>query len=260
MSKKNTTIKNGDAAIVDDDGDVVLDEHDDAEELPASDASLAARILWVRDRVAVIGKDTQVGTQYKAISHDKVTGYLRPKLVQAGIFHWTTCIEHTDIETGQVTDAGRKITQHRAVYAVTFESVHDKQDCRTLNVVAYADDYGDKAPGKGLSYATKYALLKICMIETGEEDEERTADDPGSRVGRIIDDEKMLTTLFDVAEELFGDDASRTLKAMAARRFFVESYGDIPQDRFDDALRALRVSKKQIDESKARHGGDDESG
>jgi len=238
------------------------EENEIDEDAPGRDATLAERVLWLRDHVGYVQKDTSVGTKYKAVSHDKITAYLRSKMVQAGIFHWVTCIESTDHETGQVIDNGRRIMQNRATFEVTFENAFDANDTRTCRVVAHADDYGDKSPGKTLSYATKYALLKISMIETGEEDEDRDADDTRARVGVIEDDEKMLNDLWAVADELFGDDAARTLKAMAARRFFVESYGAIPQDRFYDALRALRVSAKQFAESKARagDGGDDESG
>ncbi len=246
-----------DSGHIDDDGNAVVDEHDDA---PDREATLAQRVLWLRDHVGYVQKDASVGGKYKAVSHDKITAYLRAKMVQAGIFHWVTCVESTDHETGQVIDNGRRIMQNRATFEVTFENAFDATDTRTCRVVAHADDYGDKSPGKTLSYATKYALLKISMIETGEEDEDRDADDTGARVGVIEDDETLLNDLWAVADELFGDDAARTLKAMAARRFFVESYGAIPQDRFDDALRALRVSHKQFQESKARagDGGDDE--
>lgn len=232
-------------------------EEEDDDEL-TRESTLAQRIVWVRDRVTVLGKDSNVGGQYKAISHDKVTGYIRPKLVQAGILHTVTCLAYGDHETGLVTDKGRKVMQHRAKFAVTFENIFDKADTKTVEVVAYADDYGDKAPGKALSYATKYALLKMFAIETGEEDEDREAEKKYVRGAVIADDETMLNDMWAVADELFGDDAQRTLRAMSSRRFFVDSYGEIPQDRYDDALRALRVSKKQLDESAARHAEDSE--
>jgi hypothetical protein len=259
---------------MDDDGDDinVNDDGEDMDDIPTTDefsdiyddgdltraATLAQRIVWIRDRVAVLGKDSDVGGKYRAISHDKVTGYIRPKLVQAGILNTVTCLAYGDHETGLVTDKGRKVMQHRAKFAVTFENIFDHADRLTVEVVAYADDYGDKAPGKALSYATKYALLKMFAIETGEEDEDREAEKKYVRGAVIADDETMLNDLWAVADELFGDDAQRTLKAMSARRFFVDSYGEIPQDRYDDALRALRVSKKQLDESTARHKEDTE--
>lgn len=249
---------------MDDGDDINLDNVTDDDETETDDdeltreSTLAQRIVWVRDRVSVLGKDTQVGTQYKAISHDKVTGYIRPKLVQAGILNTITCLAYGDHETGLVTDKGRKVLQHRAKFAVTFENIFDHADRMTVEVIAYADDFGDKAPGKALSYAMKYALLKMFAIETGEEDEDREAEKKYVRGAVIADDEKMLSDMWAVADELFGDDAQRTLKAMSARRFFVDSYGEIPQDRYEDALRALRVSKKQLDESTARHAEDDQ--
>lgn len=262
MTKQKTTISDMDECEVDGDGDVVVSdmdeeaEHDDDE--LTQESTLAQRIVWVRDRVSVLGKDSNVGGQYRAISHDKVTGYIRPKMVQAGILHTVTCLAYGDHETGLVTDKGRKVLQHRAKFAVTFENIWVKSDAIIVEVVAYADDYGDKAPGKALSYATKYALLKMFAIETGEEDEDREADKKYVRGAVIADDEKMMSDMWAVADELFGDDAQRTLKAMSSRRFFVDSYGEIPQDRYEDALRALRVSKKQLDESTARHSEDDQ--
>jgi hypothetical protein len=44
-------------------------------------------------------------------------------------------------------------------------------------VSAHANDQGDKAPGKALSYAVKSAILKVLMIETGESDESRNIDE-----------------------------------------------------------------------------------
>ena len=219
--------------------------------VPDDDATLLERILWVRDRVTRLGKDSTVSAgqgSYKAISHDKVTAFIRPKLVQAGIFVSLTCVAASDVETGAVTAKGRKIVQHRACYEVTFCCATDPKDNLVISQWAYADDYGDKAPGKATSYAFKYALLKMFMIETGEEDAERVeGETDGGRAAVIGDDENLLMEIYAVAEECFGDDAKKMLKAMAQRRFFVEAYSEIPQDRFADAVRSLRVKAASMD-------------
>jgi hypothetical protein len=218
--------------------------------MPPKTATLFERIIWVRNRVTRLGKDSQVSTggqgSYKAISHDKVTAFIRPKMCQAGIVSFLSCLDASDVETGAVTAKNRKIVQHRATFEVTFLNAYDKDDKWTSRQYGYADDYGDKAPGKAASYAMKYALLKTFMIETGEEDEERVESD-GGRAGVIADDDSMMADIWAVADECFGDDAKKYLKAMAERRFFVPSYGEIPQDRFNDAVRSLRV-KKQSEE------------
>ena len=216
---------------------------------PGPEANIRERILWVRDRVTRLGKDSTVSTggsgSYAAISHDKVTAFIRPKLVQAGIFHYATCIGAEDSDTGASTNKGRKIVQHRAHFEIHFECAGNPEDRVTLKQFAYADDFGDKAPGKATSYAMKYALLKMFMIETGEEDEERVADD-GGHARCIADDENMLLELYAVAEECFGDDAPDMLQAMAERRFYAENYGKIPQDRMADAVRSLRIKADSL--------------
>lgn len=226
--------------------EIEIEEDDDPNAIPDEKANIMQRVLWVRDRVVRLGKDSQVNNQYKAISHDKVTAFIRPKMVQAGIFSYVTCIKSKDAETGAVNDKGRRIVQHRATFKIYFINAYNSDDWFAVKQTAYADDYGDKAPGKASSYAMKYALLKTFMIETGEEDEERVAD--GGRGAVIADDEKMTADIWAVAEELFGeDDAKIMLKAMAERRFFVPSYGEIPQERFADAIRSLRVKAAASD-------------
>jgi hypothetical protein len=225
------------------------EQADRVDATPAKSASLYERILWVRDRVTRLGKDSKVSTggqgSYSAISHDKVTAFIRPKMVQAGIMSYLDCIEATDADTGAATGKGRKIVQHRAKFVIYFANVHNKEDAIAIQQYAYADDYGDKAPGKAASYAMKYALLKMFMIETGEEDEERVESD-GGRVSILVDDENLLMELYAVAEECFGDDAPAMLQAMAERRFYVENYGKIPQERFNDAVRSLRVKAQSM--------------
>ena len=252
--------------------------------VPAADATLAERILWVRDRVTTLGKDSTVAVSrtasYNAISHDKVTAFIRPKMVQAGIASFVSCIAVEDVETGVVTDKGRKVVQHRACFEITFmranmrpsvttEALRQMEDFDdpapaptfiglddriTVRQYAYADDHGDKAPGKATSYAMKYALLKMFMVETGEEDETRD-DDAGERGAVIGDDEKLSNDLYALADELFGDDATTVLQAMAARRFFVKNWVAIPQGRYKDACRSLKRADEQ-DRRKAEDAGE----
>lgn len=245
------------------------------EAYPPAGATIFERILWVRKRAGYLKKDTKVQMgqgSYQAISHDKVTAYLRPKLNDAGIFTSITCDSFDDVETGASTKSGRKIVQHRAVYDVTFrcaaapvtaaveiqrgitEQVSTPRDgdlSLTIRQPAYADDYGDKAPGKAASYAMKYALLKMFLIETGEDDESRidAEMDGGGQAARIIDDDKLLADFWAVADECFGDDAKERVQAMCKRRFHLETYGDIPADRFADAVRAMRMQAMRDSET-----------
>lgn len=210
--------------------------------------NLLQRILLVRASVTRLGKDAQVsgyGEGYKAITHDKVTARMRPLMNDARIVSWITCVDCEDAPTGANTKAGRAIVQHRATFCVTFANADNPDDKLEIMQRAYADDFGDKAPGKATSYAMKYALLKLFMVETGEDDEERK--EVEGRAPVLKDNESLMLDVFAVAEECFGDDAPDMLKAMAERRFMVKNYGEIPQDRVEDAIRSLRKKREQME-------------
>lgn len=245
--------------------EVEVEDDGPIDAVPGKEATLAERIIWVRGRVTRLGKDSQVGSgnyAYKGISHDKVTAFIRPKANQAGILIYLTLLDQEVHDTGVKTNSGRPITQTRCWFEVTFQNVHHAEDVITIKVSAFADDNGDKAPGKAQSYAFKYALLKMFMIETGEEDEARTnPDDGGERPGIIGDDEKAQADVWAMADELYGDDAQAKLKAMAKRRFFVEEYTLIPIDRLADVFRALksnhaREQREKEDAASKTDGGE----
>jgi len=129
------------------------------------------KINNVRKLVDYVKKDATV-QGYKAVSHDAVTGMIREALVSEGVLVFPSLIVSEDHATGQSTKSGAQFHRYKALYEVKFVAAEDASEV-SINVEAHADDHGDKAPGKALSYATKYAMLKVFSIETGEDDESR---------------------------------------------------------------------------------------
>ncbi len=52
---------------------------------------------------------------------------------------------------------------------VKFVNVENRSETIELNYPGYGVDNGDKGPGKAISYAFKYALLKTFCLETGDD-------------------------------------------------------------------------------------------
>ena len=134
------------------------------------------RINAVMQKVEYIKKDAEV-QGYKVVTHDNVTAVLRPHLVGAGI------VVHVEQKTGRVikeweTRSGSKFHRYSGDYAVSFVNIEDPNDRLTVTAQAQADDNADKAPGKAMSYATKYAMLKTFSLETGENEEGRYSEAP----------------------------------------------------------------------------------
>jgi len=139
--------------------------------------NLLQRINEVRKAIGYIQKDKSVSTgggSYKAVTHDAVTALLREHMVAHGIVSWPSLVE-SNAQPFEVNAEGVKAKQFRyeATYDFTFCNVEDRNDSLVIRIQAHAMDNADKAPGKALSYAMKYALLKLFSLETGEDDESR---------------------------------------------------------------------------------------
>lgn len=138
-----------------------------------SSMNIYQRINAVRKAINYIQKDKSVSAgpagSYRAVTHDAVTGMIRQHLVEHGIIIAPTLID----SVFHAKEDGAKQRLYSASYDVRFINMDAPDECVTIRIEAHALDNGDKAPGKAISYATKYAILKLFNIETGEDEESR---------------------------------------------------------------------------------------
>ena len=130
------------------------------------------RINAVRKQIGYVQKDKSVSTgggSYKAVTHDAVTGMVRAALIENGIVIVPSVV--SAVFHQKEPEAKQRL--YEATYQIDFVNVDDPADKITTQQNAHALDNGDKAPGKAMSYATKYAILKLFNIETGEDEESR---------------------------------------------------------------------------------------
>lgn len=126
------------------------------------------RINQVMQKVKYVQKDAQV-QGYRAVSHDQVVAVARAELVSAGVV-----IYPEQLDAGTVTRAeGSKMHLYSALYRINFVNIDEAADRIQVTIEAHAQDNGDKAPGKAVTYATKAAILKVLCLETGEGEESR---------------------------------------------------------------------------------------
>ena len=137
-----------------------------------SEQNIYQRINKVREEVAYVQKDKAV-QGYKAVTHDAVTSVIRPSLIKHGIVIVPRLIASAVRDTESTTGNGAKIIRYEGWYEIDFVNIDTPDEKVTIPIESHALDYGDKAPGKAISYATKYAVLKLFSIETGEDDESR---------------------------------------------------------------------------------------
>lgn len=123
--------------------------------------NILQRLNAVMKEVDYIQKEKKAGMRYSIVSHDSVTAKVRPLMVKHGIVYWPTMF--------QLDQVGNR-TQLKC--AVVFANVDDRRDFIHVYSAGYGIDEQDKGPGKAISYAVKYALLKVLGLETGDEPDE----------------------------------------------------------------------------------------
>lgn len=187
------------------------------------------RINEVRKAISYIQKDKSVSTgggSYKAVTHDAVTGMVRQHLIEQGVIIIPSVV--SSIFHPKEGDSKQRL--YEATYQIDFVNMEDGQDRISIQMSAHALDNGDKAPGKAISYATKYAMLKLFNIETGEDDESRYQ-----------------TEEFDVIPHL---DAILACSNMAdLKKTYAASYKSADDAKNKDAMKAIMTAK---DKAKSR--------
>lgn len=138
---------------------------------PDPSLNIHQRIRGIMSDVDYIQKgDKTVNGSYRFVSHDQVVEKLHALFVLWGV----NVIPNTE---DMIQDGNRTMIK----YVVSFVNVDNPSDHFSTRWFAHAIDgggtnkdgkpipIGDKGPGKAMSYAHKYALLKTFNLATGED-------------------------------------------------------------------------------------------
>lgn len=197
------------------------------------------RINMVMKAVEYVQKDSSVtgaGGGYKAVSHDQVISVARKALVENGVLIFPNQVkgEFIQMRDMNATPQPIKMGLYSGTYEINFVNIDDGSDRITSTIEAHANDNGDKAPGKALSYATKSAILKVLSLETGENDESRAEQQ----------DINLITN--EQATELFGLIVNPETNCLTpkgeriAKAYKFNHISEIKTKKFDEILKAAK--------------------
>lgn len=126
---------------------------------------------------------------------------------------------------------------------VVYRFVNVDNPTEMIDIVSYGDgiDTQDKAPGKAMTYADKYALMKAYKISTGEDPDQEASPE-------VMISEKQLAYLNSLLVQ------SPTLKANVLKHFSVD---DIANLTGEQAKEAIDKAKKTIDKAKAKKAAEE---
>lgn len=209
----------------------------------AETKNLTQRILAVMGDVDFVGKDTDVeaggGRSYKGVSHDAVIKALRGPMTKHGI---VLRVEQTAEQAvhGQ-TKAGHPKIRYEGWYTVWLINADQPDDALSYPINAHAEDSGDKAPGKCISYAVKTVLLKAFALETGENDEHRHKPEEVA----VIDDDSLLN-LRALLQDTDTDEEAFVQALNGKLKLSMKKLAELPATHNDYAKNWLMAKAKKM--------------
>lgn len=136
------------------------------------------KMAAITDELGVVAKNLSVSfgaSSYKAVSERDVIDAVKPLETKYGVYSYPVSrkIVDSSIVTKESVVKGNP-TKTNSFYMrveVVYRFVNIDNPAESIDVVSYGDgiDTGDKASGKAMTYADKYALMKAYKISTGDD-------------------------------------------------------------------------------------------
>jgi hypothetical protein len=231
-----------------------------------SELNIYAKLLAITDEISTVAKNLQVGTgksAYKAVGEADVLSAVKPIEKKWGIYSYPSVrrIVGTDILT-KVSEWEGKVKETQNIF-VRIETVYrfvnvDKPE-EFIEITTYGDgvDPQDKAPGKAMTYADKYALLKAYKIMTGDDPDQNKSEtgtfksSQVSKTAQDVEDELKEKIIGKVEIAALEKALLRTgVKAMQiTEKYGVEKIDFLSMQQWGAAMRKLDVTpdKKKLE-------------
>ena len=143
------------------------------------------RMSAVTNEIQRVAKNLRVDagkSSYKAVGEADVLEAVKPAEEKFGVYSYPVdreivesgVIASENAYNGQVKRTERQFMRLRVVYR--FVNMDKPEEY--VDIATYGDglDSGDKAPGKAMTYADKYALLKAYKITTGDDPDQKASE------------------------------------------------------------------------------------
>lgn len=158
------------------------------------------KLLAITSEIGAVAKNLEVGvgkSQYKAVGEADVLKAVKAMEAKYKVYSYPSSrrvIDSSILQTrkeynGQVTESNQLFMRIEVEY--TFVNVEKPEE--QIKIITYGDgiDTQDKAPGKAMTYADKYALLKAYKIVTGEDPDQQHSPDTMTIQDKTLDTVKI---------------------------------------------------------------------
>lgn len=143
----------------------------------------------ITNEIAAVAKNLSVNTgqsSYKAVGEADVLAAVKPAEAKYKVYSYP--VSRDVVETGELvttTRNGERRQQFMRLMTV-YRFVNMENPEEYIDITTYGDgvDSQDKAPGKAMTYADKYALLKAYKIITGDDPDQNGSEELKKRETR----------------------------------------------------------------------------
>lgn len=222
--------------------------------------NLLERMSAISNKLGVLSKELEVkinqSNSYKAVSERTILDAIKPLEEEYRVFSYP--ISRKIIETDTLVKEGKGTTTNtlfmRLEIVYRFINIDNKEDF--IDITSYGDgmDTGDKAPGKAMTYADKYALMKAYKISTGDDPDKEPSPENGYKKGKKTSTKSKETTN-NSTEEKETDFRTLLLLELKKRKVDINQYAKehklnatTTQQEAKELLEKLIYDESSVDE------------
>ena len=140
------------------------------------------KLSAITNEISAVAKNLNVGygkSQYKAVGEADVLAAVKPAEEKYKVYSYP--VSRRVIESNVLTSLDKDGNEKRQLFMrleVVYRFVNMENPEEYIDITTYGDgvDPGDKAPGKAMTYADKYALLKAYKIITGDDPDQKASE------------------------------------------------------------------------------------
>ena len=176
----------------------------------------------VTDEMSVVvkGLNVQVNktSSYKAVSERDILDNVKPLETKYGIYSYPfarkvidsdTLVKETEFVNARTDDVTTTKTNTLFMRIETiYRFVNVEKTDEFVDITTYGDglDTGDKAPGKAMTYADKYALMKAYKISTGDDPDKDPSPESGYKKAETKEEAKATPKQIELLLKIYKDD------------------------------------------------------
>lgn len=172
------------------------------EEIDIKTLNIYEKLSLITDEIGVVEKNLNVAinksSSYKAVSERDVLDSVKPIEKKYRVYSYPvkrevidrdTLVKETEFIDGKTDNITTTRTNSLFMrIETTYRFVNIDKPSEYVETIVYGDgvDTGDKAPGKAMTYADKYALMKAYKLSTGDDPDKDASPEKGYRKAREV--------------------------------------------------------------------------